>query len=336
MIGISVVVVCYNSEKIIEKTLEQLFSQEVISDIHWEIILVNNNSTDHTVEKAQNVFQNYAHPAFRIVNEKKPGTAFARFKGFSEAKYDIICFIDDDNRVPNYWIEKASGIMQNQQIGILGCGAEVDFETSPPEWFYRNQEAYAVGSLYPNDKLVEMTFDANLPTAGMCIRKEVFQNLTAQNWQTQLSGRIGKSQAPGEDSELCQAARLIGYKTFYTNEISFKHYMPKDRIEWKRFLEMTYGFGVTDVFLLPYYLIYDLRQNKNIFQYNLRKIWWINYLAKKVKNIIITTKFKLSLINKENFQIAVTRNQAFCDTILAEKVKFNKAFDEINKLKDVC
>ncbi len=335
MLGISVVVVSYNSEALIEPTLTCLFEQIETKNINWEIILVNNNSTDNTVTISEKLAQKFEVENFRIATENRPGTAFARHKGINEAIYDIICFVDDDNRVMPNWVATAFKIMQNQEIGILGCAGEAEFEQAPPAWFQNEQLAYAVGSLYPNNQLLNTTFDANLPTAGMCIRKNIFKDLEKQNWQPLLTGRTSKSQAPGEDTELCQAARLLGYKTFYTNQLTFKHFLPNTRLNWSRFLQMTYGFGETDVFLLPYKLVYEKQTFGANFNYFLRKIWWVNYIGKKIKGLSTQIKYWLKRIDKPTFEKTMARNQAFCNTILAEKLKFRNAFVHIENLKKV-
>lgn len=335
MFGISVVVVSYNSEAIIEPTLVNLFCQKVPENILWEIILVNNNSTDDTVEISKKLALQYNFSQFKVVNEPTPGTAFARFKGVSEAKYNIICFVDDDNRITENFIETAYNIMQNAEIGILGCGGEGEYETAPPTWFESEKNAFAIGSLYPNESLKDVTFDANLPTACMCIRKEIFENLSAQNWKPQLTGRIGNMQAPGEDTELCQAARLLGYKVFYTNDLHFVHFMPSQRIFWERFLQMTYGFGVTDVFLLPYRLIHEKRENGAYLNYYFRKKWFFNYFGKKMSLLVNLLKYKIGKIQISDFEKIKARNSGFCETIFREKKKFYDSFFQINNLKKV-
>lgn len=333
MFGISIVVVSYNSAAIIEPTIQAILAQENTSKIPWEVILVNNKSTDDTVSIVRSLIANKAEIDFKIVDETKPGTAFARFKGVNEAKYDIICFVDDDNRIANNWVNKVAELMQNPEIGILGCGGKGDFEQTPPAWFEAEQLAYAVGALYSKSGLTDTTTDANLPTAGMCIRKEIFENLAKQNWKAQLTGRIGSSMAPGEDTELCQAARLLGYKTFYTSDLHFTHYMPKNRITWERFLAMTYGFGVTDVFLLPYRLIYEKRKFGANLKYTIRKQWYINYLGKKITLVIAYINLKLGRLSQADFEKIKARNTGFCDTIWKQKENFAKAFEEVNTLK---
>lgn len=333
MVGISVVVVSYNSQKIIEPTLHSLFTQKNIDQINWEVILVNNNSTDDTVKLAQSVAELYNFKNFKVVDELQAGTAFARFKGLTEAKYEIVCFVDDDNRVEANFIAKAAALMQNTEIGILGCGGVGEFEEPPPAWFANEQDAYAIGQLFTGQNLQEVTEHGILPTAGMCLRKEIFTKLKTLNWQPQLVGRTAKSQAPGEDAELCQAARLLGYKLFYTSDLSFKHYMPKGRITWARFLEMTYGFGVTDIFLLPYQLEYSKRKQGSNFSYFLRKHWLINYLGKKITLLQLKLKATLGIISAPDFEKYKARNDGFCEIILNEKQRFKQTFDHVARLK---
>ncbi|MBK6397553.1 MAG: glycosyltransferase [Bacteroidetes bacterium] len=57
MQGISIVICCYNSESRIKETLEALQMQEVGNDIKWEVLLVDNNSTDKTIEVSEMIWK---------------------------------------------------------------------------------------------------------------------------------------------------------------------------------------------------------------------------------------------------------------------------------------
>lgn len=331
--GISIVIVSHNSEKVIEQTLNCLFNQSETENINWEIVFVNNNSNDNTIGivegfQAKNPFKNLT-----LFHEARIGVAYGRFTGFEKAKYDKICFVDDDNRMPTHWIKTLNGIMKNENIGILGCGAKGSFETKPPEWFEKNSLAYAVGNIYTTDSLLDVTVDGNLPTAGMCIRKQVYLDLMKFGWKSQLTGRQGvKVQIPGEDTELCQAARLIGYKIYYTNQLTFEHFMVPGRLVKEKLLDMTHGFGMSDVFLLPYKLIYDKNVSGINIKYQLRKLWWVNYLGKKISLLKHQVNFKLGQIEPLDFEIIKVRINGFCEAILANKNKFNQVFADVNKL----
>jgi glycosyltransferase involved in cell wall biosynthesis len=93
---VSVVIPAYNEEGYLGACLNSLMKQRIKPD---EIIVVNNNSTDRTVEIASK------YPV-RIVNEEVQGMIAARNRGFTEAKYDVIARTDADSIVPSDWIKK--------------------------------------------------------------------------------------------------------------------------------------------------------------------------------------------------------------------------------------
>lgn len=98
-IKVSVVVPAYNEEKSIKETLESLVDQN--TDLEYEVILVDNNSTDKTVEIAK-TFQNRMN--LRIINEKRQGRGAARARGFDESLGDIILSADSDSIFYKDWI----------------------------------------------------------------------------------------------------------------------------------------------------------------------------------------------------------------------------------------
>jgi glycosyltransferase involved in cell wall biosynthesis len=112
---LSIVIPTYNEEKNIKKCLTALTKQVVPAD---EIIVVNNNSTDKTVEIAQKF-------PVRVVNEKKQGISFARNCGFNAAKYEIIARTDADTVVPRDWVKKIKENFENKEIDALCGTAEI-------------------------------------------------------------------------------------------------------------------------------------------------------------------------------------------------------------------
>ena len=92
----SVVVPAYNEEDYLGKALASLKNQSIEP---FEIIVVDNNSTDKTVEiaKSYNV---------KIIKEHTQGLSYARDKGFDEAKGDILLRLDSDSVAPTDWVER--------------------------------------------------------------------------------------------------------------------------------------------------------------------------------------------------------------------------------------
>ncbi len=82
---ISVVVPAFNEEKFIGRCLEALKRQDFSEK--YEIIVVDNNSTDKTAQIAKRM-------GVKVVSEKKQGDVFALRKGCSEAQGEIIAITD--------------------------------------------------------------------------------------------------------------------------------------------------------------------------------------------------------------------------------------------------
>lgn len=98
---ISIVIPCYNSADTIHELLESLESQEC--DYPWEIIIVDNGSTDNTmtvVNKFSDRFKN-----FKVISAvQKKGAGYARNKGVESSKGGYILFCDSDDVVGENWL----------------------------------------------------------------------------------------------------------------------------------------------------------------------------------------------------------------------------------------
>jgi len=119
---ISVVIPAYNEEHVIDACLQSFMHQTFKQP--FEIILVNNNSTDTMLEKAKIYADRIP---LRIVHEKKKGRGSARKTGFLAAKGNIILSTDADSMIPPYWIEKmAAHFEDGSVIAVTGTGKITD------------------------------------------------------------------------------------------------------------------------------------------------------------------------------------------------------------------
>src|SRR3989344_1362969 len=101
-VKVSIVIPAYNEEKSIESTLFSLLRSEQETNISYEVILVDNNSTDNTVNVALK-FKNGMN--LRVVKETLQGRGAARARGFKEAEGEIILSADADTILFKGWIE---------------------------------------------------------------------------------------------------------------------------------------------------------------------------------------------------------------------------------------
>ena len=252
--GVSIVVCCYNSSKILPATLKYLFRQNVPNNIPWEIIIVDNASTDNTSETAQKIYDKHNCLApLRIVKEPKAGLSNARQKGFDTARYEYIILCDDDNFLKDDFVKTVYGIMSsNRKIGILGGQGKAEFEISKPDWFNNWKNSYAVGkqSMMDGDITASRGY---VWGASMVVRKEAWKKLTSRGFRTLLKDRTGKDLSSGGDTEICYALKNDGWLIWYDQRLKFKHFISAERLNWNYIKKLFRGFGkaspVLDIYL---------------------------------------------------------------------------------------
>lgn len=105
---ISVIIPAYNEEKGIAKTIKRI-PKEV-----FEIIVVDNNSTDKTAEVAKKL-------GAKVIKETRQGYGYALQKGFAVARGDIIVTTDADGQYPEEKILELVDYLQKENLDFLNC-----------------------------------------------------------------------------------------------------------------------------------------------------------------------------------------------------------------------
>jgi len=248
----TVAICTYNGEQRLPDVLERLRSQIITEPFRWEILIVDNNSTDGTAEliRAYQVDWPQAYP-IRYIFEGRQGSAYARQRAVQEAKSELIGFLDDDNIPALDWVAAAYAFSQaHPRAGAYASQIHGDFEVEPPRHFKRIAGFLAIterGSeplLYnPRKKLLP-------PSAGLVIRKSVWGQHVPQTFT--LKGRVGQSQGqaiaasePGEDLELLLHIQNAGWEIWYNPDMEMHHKIPHWRFEPDYLLTMFRGIGLS-------------------------------------------------------------------------------------------
>ena len=115
---ISVVIPLYNKEKSIASTLRTVLNQ-TFSD--YEIVIVNDGSTDGSVEEIEKVQDD----RIRLVHQPNAGVSAARNRGIEEAKGDLIAFLDaDDEWKPEYLATQYHLFQKYPDCSVFACNYE--------------------------------------------------------------------------------------------------------------------------------------------------------------------------------------------------------------------
>lgn len=107
---ISIVIPVYNEEKQLAACLRTIAAQH---SKPYEVLLVDNNSTDQTVRIARRF------KFVKVITAKRQGVVHARDRGFNAATGDIIGRIDADTRLPRDWTQQLARIFKDTSIDAV-------------------------------------------------------------------------------------------------------------------------------------------------------------------------------------------------------------------------
>lgn len=250
--GISFIVCSYNSACRLVPTLAHLAAQAIPAGLPWEVVVVDNGSTDDTAGVALREWPKHLDGVLRVVNEPKPGLSHARRRGWEDARYEVLSFVDDDNWVCPEWARLAVEVMDiHPEIGVCGGQSEAVCEVHPPAWFERFAYAYAVGT--QGEQAGDITKTRGYVWgAGLTLRKKALQGLLDGGFRPMLTDRKGADLAAGGDGELCFALRLAGWKIWYDPRLKFRHFLPAARLNWNYLRRLHRGFGRSKAVLQIY------------------------------------------------------------------------------------
>jgi len=192
-IAISVVVPAYNEEHLLGLCLESLRHQDHKGA--YEIIVVDNNSTDKTSEVAKK------YNAI-IIKEKRKGVAFARKTGFEKSQGKIIASTDADTIVPRDWLSKIHNAFRNDD--------NIAAVTGPIDFFGETKRRLTILNVFsPITRFIGLIFSGRpyFYGANFAIKKEIYNRI----------GGFDTRLAVGEDMDLGIHVREFGEVKYLGN-----------------------------------------------------------------------------------------------------------------------
>ena len=244
-IDISVSIRVYNSQETLPLLLDQLAAQTNIENINWEIVVVDNNSTDNTARIVKDYQANWDCPfALKYFLEPKQGAIFARQRAILESTGEIIGFLDDDNLPGEDWISEIYAFAQAYpKAGVFGSRIQGEFEVEPPKDFRKIQGFLAIKEY--GDRPRQFNPDQlDLPAgAGMAVRKQIWQEAVPK--ELTLKGPIGSSlSSKGEDFESMLHISRKGWEIWYNPKMRIYHHIPAWRLEKDYLLNLVHCSGL--------------------------------------------------------------------------------------------
>ena len=214
---VSVVIATYNRASILPAALESILNQDT-QGATYEVILVDNNSTDHTEEVAKS-FIDSSGGKLRYVFEPNQGVSFARNAAIEKTLAPIIAFFDDDVQVASNWVATIKQTLdRHQDVSCIGGKVLPRWESDPPAWLTREHWAPLALQDYGDESfLVNFKRPLCLISANLAIRRAVFDEVGVFRPELQ---RVKDCIGSMEDLELLM--RL--WRAFLTFNLAMSYY----------------------------------------------------------------------------------------------------------------
>ncbi len=222
---ITVAICTWNRSELLRQTIDQFTRLRIPAALTWELLVVNNNSTDATADVVQSFV---GRLPVRCVTEATPGKSHALNRAVREAHGTYILYTDDDVLVDPGWVEAYWAAFRRwPDAAVFGGPIAPWFAGNPPEWLVRafHQVEYAFAALDLGSEArplggVDVPFGANLA-----------MRMTEQRrypYDPKLGPRP-ESGLRGEEITLVKRMLADGATGWWVPGARVKHYIPVER-----------------------------------------------------------------------------------------------------------
>jgi glucosyl-dolichyl phosphate glucuronosyltransferase len=245
---VSVILCTWNRSKTLAVVLASLEASVVPESVEWEVLVVDNNSTDDTRAVCESVAKR--NPGrFRYFFEAKQGKSNALNTGIREASGKILAFTDDDVTVHQDWIAQTFDAFQQFDCSGIGGRIVPVWNCEQPAWVvfdgpYRHAAIGGIVHFEKGDAPVELNVTAT--GANMAIRREIVQKYGP--FRTDLSGNHADKRRlsdllGGEDTEYCRRLMRAGERFMYAPRAIVYHPVEQHRTTRKYLQSFSFQYG---------------------------------------------------------------------------------------------
>ena len=260
-LGVTVAICTYNGAERLPATLNHLWGQVAAPEVPWEVIVIDNASTDNSAGVTRAHWSSEAPVPLRIVREERLGLSYARERAFAEAEFPIVLFVDDDNWLSPNWVKTVSKIMTTRpEVGACGGLVEPVFETPAAPWVAQFTKWPPDDGCAHGDVTDRIGW---LMGAGLSVRTSAYRQLCDAGFYHLAVDRQGKALTVGGDTEICFALRMAGWRLWLDSSLTMKHFMPARRLTWSYLCASMHGIGFSDPALDAYKFVLEGVSSRN-------------------------------------------------------------------------
>ena len=242
-IAVSVIIATHNRASRLRETLEALRAQQTPAGLGWEVLVVDNGSTDATLE----VFRTMAMQApgrLRYAFAPRLGKSLALNTGIAAARGAAIALTDDDVSPAVDWVAKAATVLDTW--GVDGAGGRIlpRWEVEPPSWVLESERLLSYLAIMEFDKPAMLPILKGISPqvwgANMVYRRSALQALGG--FDTRL-GPVGAKRYCGEDTDIVQRMLQSGRPMAYDPALTVFHRVPRARLRHAYFRRVMWDMG---------------------------------------------------------------------------------------------
>ena len=230
----------------LRRVLESAAAMAVPDDLSWELVLVDNGSTDDTRDVARSFSDRLP---IRYVFEARAGLSNARNRGVSEALGGYICWTDDDVLIDPHWLQAyVSAFRRHPDAAVFGGLIEPLPETQLPAWWRNNVELLASilakRDFGPDEIPLCVAVDKVPYGANFAVR-------TAEQRQIAYDACLGVGPGfnrLGEETDVIEALLQAGTGV-WVPDAKVKHIIPAHRLTMSYVAKYYRAVGETDAYL---------------------------------------------------------------------------------------
>jgi glycosyltransferase involved in cell wall biosynthesis len=244
---VSVILCTHNRAQLLQRVLRQ-FSEQVFPDgpVAWELILVNNNSTDDTEAVACEWLRQRDYPR-RYLREPRQGKAYALNTGIAEARGEYLLFTDDDVSLDPGWISAMYRAAKTYPHRCIGGRVKPVFDGPLPDWISPDRRYAVDGGPLVREDWGDAVRDYKDPAmyvpkgCNMMIHRSLFERYGVFN--TKLGTPSDGVLISGEDSELLFRFKEAGEGILYYPDALVYHPVPSHRLKKSYFRKWWWSLG---------------------------------------------------------------------------------------------
>src|SRR4051794_13894264 len=176
---LSVVISTRNRRDMLRRAIDALCIQQVPDTLRFDIIVVDNGSSDGTCAAVEAAAAAAAPGLIRYAYEPRPGVSNGRNTGVAVTSAPIVAFTDDDNTVGPEWVATVKRLLdEHPEADAVGGPVLPDWPASVPDWIDRQHWPPLAILDYGNASFFTSARDPRcLLTANLAFRRETFERL---------------------------------------------------------------------------------------------------------------------------------------------------------------